>query len=278
MALGTTIGFLGGGNMAEALVKGLLRARVAEAREIVCSDRAEERGALLTQRHGVRFTTSNAEVVRVAEVLVLAVKPQVLGAVLDEVGAGIDAGKLLVSIAAGVPLAAIERRVARGARVIRTMPNTPALVGAGATALVAGAHATAQDLARARALFEAVGRTVVVDEAQLDAVTGLSGSGPAYVYLVIEALADAGVRAGLPRATAQALAAQTVLGSAQLVLESGEHPARLKDQVTSPGGTTIAGVYALEAAGVRAGLMDAVDAATRRSRELGALFLAADER
>ncbi len=277
MALGKTIAFLGAGNMAEALVKGLLRANVAEPREIICSDRRDERGPELTQRYGVRFTRSNLEATEVAGVVVLSVKPQVMNRLLDEIAPALDQHKLVISIAAGVPIQAIERKVGHGVRIVRTMPNTPALVGAGATALVAGEHATEDDLRQARALFDAVGKTVVVDEPLLDAVTGLSGSGPAYVFLVIEALSDAGVKVGLPRATAQELAAQTVLGSAKLLIETGEHPGRLKDQVTSPGGTAIAGLHTLEAGGLRTTLMDAVEAATRRSKELGAKFLEADE-
>lgn len=277
MALGKTIAFLGAGNMAEALVKGLLRAQVAEPREIICSDRNEARGPELVKRYGVRFTRSNREAVEAADLVVLSVKPQVMNKLLTEIAPALDERKLVVSIAAGVPIEAIERKVGRGVRIVRTMPNTPALVGAGATALVAGEHATEDDLRQARALFDAVGKTVVVDEPLLDAVTGLSGSGPAYVFLVIEALSDAGVKVGLPRATAQELAAQTVLGSAQLLIETGEHPGRLKDQVTSPGGTAIAGLHTLEAGGLRTTLMDAVEAATARSRELGAKFLERDD-
>ncbi len=274
MALGKNIAFLGAGNMAEALVKGLLHANVAEPREIVCSDRREERGPELIQRYGVRFTRSNRDAVAGADIVVLSVKPQVMNKVLDEIAPVLDQRKLVISIAAGVPIAAIERKVGHGVRIVRTMPNTPALVGAGATALSAGAHATDDDLRQARALFDSIGKSVVVDEGLLDAVTGLSGSGPAYIFLVIEALSDAGVKVGLPRDTAQALAAQTVLGSAKLLLDTGEHPGRLKDQVTSPGGTAIAGLHTLEAGGLRTTLMDAVEAATKRSRELGALFLA----
>lgn len=277
MTLGKTIAFIGAGNMAEALVKGLLHAHVAEPREIVCADRRDERGPELIQRYGVHFTASNVDAVRRADIVVLSVKPQIMRKVLEEIAPALDERKLVISIAAGVPIAAIERKVGHGVRIIRTMPNTPALVGAGATALVAGEHATADDLRQARALFDAIGRSVVVDEPLLDAVTGLSGSGPAYIFLVIEALSDAGVKVGLPRTTAQDLAAQTVLGSAKLLLETGEHPGRLKDQVTSPGGTAIAGLHTLEAGGLRTTLMNAVEAATRRSRELGAKFLAEDE-
>jgi pyrroline-5-carboxylate reductase len=276
MALGKTIAFLGAGNMAEALVKGLLRANVAEPREIICSDRSEDRGPILTQRYGVRFTRSNKEATVAADIVVLSVKPQVMNKLLDEISPVLTDKKLVISIAAGVPIAAIERKVGHGVRIIRTMPNTPALVGAGATALSAGEHATEEDLHQARALFDAIGKSVVVDEV-LDAVTGLSGSGPAYIFLIIEALSDAGVKVGLARTTAQELAAQTVLGSAKLLIETGEHPGRLKDQVTSPGGTAIAGLHTLEAGGLRTTLMDAVEAATTRSKELGKKFLESDD-
>ena len=176
-------------------------------------------------------------------------------------------------MAAGVPIAALERRLGAGARIIRTMPNTPSLVGAGACALSRGEHASEEDLAVASRIFQAVGITTVVEENLLDAVTGLSGSGPAYIFLIIEALSDAGVKVGLPRYTALKLAAQTVLGSAQLLIETGAHPGQLKDQVTSPGGTAIAGLHTLEAGGLRTTLINAVEAATRRARELGEQFL-----
>jgi len=277
MPLGKTIAFLGAGNMAEALVKGLLRAGVASPQEIVCTDRRAERGPELIQRYGVRFGQDNAAAAREAGIVLLSVKPQAMNKLLVEIAPALDASKLVISIAAGVPIAAIERKVGHGVRIVRTMPNTPALVGAGATALAAGEHATDADLAQARALFDAVGKTVVVDEPLLDAVTGLSGSGPAYIFLIIEALSDAGVKVGLARAQAQELAAQTVLGSAKLLLETGEHPGRLKDQVTSPGGTAIAGLHTLEAGGLRTTLMNAVEAATRRAHELGKKFLEARE-
>jgi pyrroline-5-carboxylate reductase len=277
MALGKTIAFLGAGNMAEALVKGLLRAKVAEPGEILCTDRRAERGPEMKERYGVKFTTSNKEAAERADLLVLSVKPQVMNKLLDEIAPVLDQKKLVISIAAGVPIAAIERKVGHGVRIIRTMPNTPALVGAGATALSAGEHATEADLAQAKALFDAIGKTVIVDEPLLDAVTGLSGSGPAYIFLIIEALSDAGVKVGLARTQAQDLAAQTVLGSAKLLIETGEHPGRLKDQVTSPGGTAIAGLHTLEAGGLRTTLMNAVEAATTRSRELGKKFLESDE-
>jgi pyrroline-5-carboxylate reductase len=271
MSLGKKIAFLGAGNMAEALVKGLLAAGTAAKDEIVCAEPRAERREELHARHGVAVTPSNLAAAQQADLLVLCVKPLVVDALLDEIAPAVDARKLVVSIAAGVPIAAIARKLGAGARIIRTMPNTPALVGAGATALARGPHASEADLGQAVALFEAVGTAVVVEEHLLDAVTGLSGSGPAFVFLAIEALADGGVKMGLPRHVALALAAQTVVGAGQLVLETGDHPGKLKDQVTSPGGTTIAGVHALESAGFRAALIAAVEAATRRSRELGEL-------
>ena len=277
MPLGKTLAFLGAGNMAEALIKGLLRAGVAAPQEILCTDRRKERGDELVKRYGVRFTSSNLAAARESALVVLSVKPQVMNALLGEIAPALDASKLVISIAAGVPIEAIERKVGHGVRIVRTMPNTPALVGAGAIALAAGSHATEADLDQAKALFDAIGKSVVVDEPLLDAVTGLSGSGPAYIFLIIEALADGGVKAGLPRYTAQELAAQTVLGSAKLLIETGEHPGRLKDQVTSPGGTAIAGLHTLEAGGLRTTLMNAVEAATQRSRELGKQFLDRDE-
>lgn len=269
MALGKTIAFLGTGNMAEAMVKGLLRAGVAEREEILCTEPRPERREEIRARYGVTVLTDNREATEQAQVVVLSVKPQIMDGLLEEIAPAIDHRKLVISIAAGISIAAIARKLGAGVRIVRTMPNTAALVGAGASALARGAHATDADLEQARALFQAVGTAHVVEEPLLDAVTGLSGSGPAFVFLVIEALADGGVKVGLARSVAMALAAQTVLGSAKLVLETGEHPGRLKDQVTSPGGTAIAGVHALESGGLRAALIAAVEAAARRSRELG---------
>jgi pyrroline-5-carboxylate reductase len=255
--------------MAEALVKGLLRAGTADASEIVCSEPRAERREEIAARYGVKVVAENLAAAEEGQIVVLSVKPQTMESLLDEIAPAIDHSKLVISIAAGIPVAAIARKLGAGVRIVRTMPNTPALVGAGATALARGAHATVADLEQARALFQAVGVAVLVEEHHLDAVTGLSGSGPAFLFLVIEALADGGVKVGLARPVAMALAAQTVLGSAKLVLESGEHPGRLKDQVTSPGGTAIAGIHALESGGLRAALIEAVEAATRRSHELG---------
>jgi len=264
-----TIGFIGGGNMAAALVKGLLHSKVVPPEKIIVSDVKDERLQVLREKHGVRTTTDNHELVRDADVVVLSVKPQVIDKVLGAIGKEIRPEQLVVSVAAGVPIAAMEDRLPDGARVVRTMPNTPATVDAGATAISAGTHANDADLAIAHELFAAVGRVVTLDESLLDAVTGLSGSGPAYVMLMIEALADGGVKVGLHRDTALLLAAQTVYGSAKLLLETGEHPGRLKDMVTSPGGTAIAGLHTLESGGLRRTLIDAVEAATTRSATLG---------
>jgi pyrroline-5-carboxylate reductase len=267
------LGFIGAGNMAGALIKGLLAAGGTDgairADRIIASDVAPERLAHLASTHGIKTTSDNHALVRECDVIVLAVKPQAIDKVLGQVARDVQARHLIVSVVAGVPGAAIEGKLPPGTRLVRAMPNTPAIVLAGATAIAAGTHATEDDIKVARTMFEAVGRVVVLDESLLDAVTGLSGSGPAYVMLMIEALADGGVKVGLHRDTALLLAAQTVFGSAKLLLETGEHPGRLKDQVTSPGGTAIAGLHTLEAGGLRRTLIDAVEVATKRASELG---------
>src|SRR6267378_1845380 len=257
------LGFIGAGNMGEALFKGLLKTKAARPEQIHVSARRPERVQELVKAYGVRGG-SNAEVARESDVVVLCVKPQILDQVLRGISPEVSREKLIVSVAAGVPIAAIERRLHPPMRIVRAMPNTPATVGE---------HATDADLATARTIFDSVGLTVLLEESQLDAVTGLSGSGPAYLFLIIEALADAGVKVGLSRRASLQLAAQTVLGSAKLLIESGQHPGMLKDGVTSPGGTAIAGLHTLEAGGLRNVLMNAVEAATRRSRELGEEFL-----
>jgi pyrroline-5-carboxylate reductase len=273
-----TIAFLGAGNMAEAIIKGLLRAGTARPENIIATGRRPERLEELRRVYGIRTLQDNLAAAREAEIVVLSVKPQVMDKLVVQVAPALDHHKLVISVAAGVPIAALERRLGAGARIIRTMPNTPSLVGAGACALARGEYASEEDLAVASRIFQAVGTTTVVEENLLDAVTGLSGSGPAYVFLVIEALSDAGVKVGLPRYTALKLAAQTVLGSAQLLIETNAHPGQLKDQVTSPGGTAIAGLHTLEAGGLRTTLINAVEAATRRARELGEQFLEKSER
>lgn len=267
-----SITFLGGGNMATAIIRGLLRAGTPPER-ITATVRRAEKKTELEQAFGIRVLTDNLAAARDAELVVLSVKPQAFDKLLTTIAPAIDHKKLVLSVAAGVPIAALERRLGAGARIVRAMPNTPSLVGLGATALSGGEHATADDLRLAQAIFDSVGITTVVDEGLLDAVTGLSGSGPAYIFLIIEALSDAGVKVGLSRHVALKLAAQTVLGSAKLLLETGQHPGHLKDQVTSPGGTAIAGLHTLEAGGLRTTLIDAVEAATRRAKELGDAFL-----
>jgi pyrroline-5-carboxylate reductase len=273
-----TIAFLGTGNMAEAIIKGLLRAGTARPEGIIGTGRRTERLDELKRAYAIRTTTDNLAAAREADIIVLSVKPQAMDKLVVQVAPALDHRKLIISVAAGVPIAALERRLGAGARIIRTMPNTPSLVGAGACALARGEHASEEDLAVASRIFQAVGTTTVVEENLLDAVTGLSGSGPAYIFLVIEALSDAGVKVGLPRYTALKLAAQTVLGSAQLLIETNAHPGHLKDQVTSPGGTAIAGLHTLEAGGLRTTLINAVEAATRRAKELGEQFLEKSER
>jgi pyrroline-5-carboxylate reductase len=263
------IGFIGGGNMAGALIRGMLHSKTVTAEQIRASDVKEERLAELRGVYGIETSEDNEAVVRWANVVVIAVKPQIVHRILASVAAGLEPGDLVVSIAAGVPIESIEARLPPAARVVRSMPNTAAIALAGATAIAPGTHATRADLDVARALFEAVGKCVVLDETLLDAVTGLSGSGPAYVMLMIEALADGGVKVGLGRDTALLLAAQTVYGAAKLQLETGEHPGRLKDMVTSPGGTAIVGLHTLEAGGLRRTLIDAVEAAANRSAQLG---------
>lgn len=263
-----TIAFLGAGNMAEAMIRGLLRGEHFAPEQITASGPREERMAELRDRFGIRTTNDNREAAT-ADIVVLSTKPQILSRVLAEVGSAIRADALVISIAAGVPIAAIQARLVSGVRVVRAMPNTPALVDAAATAIAGGEHASPADMDDARQIFDSIGITVVLEESQLDAVTGLSGSGPAYVFLILEALSDAGVKVGLSRRTSQLLAAQTLLGSAKLLLETNEHPGKLKDMVTSPGGTAITGLHTLENGGLRTTLINAVEAATKRSVELG---------
>jgi pyrroline-5-carboxylate reductase len=262
------IAMIGSGQMGEALIGGWLAAKTVPPEAIVATDASADRRDLMKRRFGVRTGSDNRDAASKADVVVLAVKPQILDGVMQDLSPAL-AGKLVLSIAAGVTLARLARLAPKGVRFVRVMPNTPVLVRDGVSALSFGAGVTEKDQQLARRLFEAVGRAVVVEEKLMDAVTGLSGSGPAYVFLAIEALADGGVKMGLPRAVADLLAAQTVLGAARMVLETGEHPAKLKNGVTSPGGTTIAGLHRLEQGGLRAALIAAVEAAAKRSEELG---------
>ncbi len=269
MAEDLTIAFVGAGNMAGALIRGLIGTATIPATHIIAADPDQARLDLLESDLAIRVAKSNEAAVEKANVVVLATKPQVFGQVLPSVAASLKPGTPVISIAAGISTRIIERMLPEGTRVVRTMPNTPALVGAGATAVAPGTHATEEDLALAKKLFESVGTVVRVPESQIDAVTGLSGSGPAYVFAMIEALRDAGVREGLPEATALELASQTVFGAARLLLERGEAPESLRQKVTSPGGTTVAGLQALDAQGFRDAVLGAVRAATKRSIELG---------
>lgn len=264
------IGFIGGGQMARALAEGFVRAELIQADQLIASDpAASAREAFAAAIGGARVTADNAQVVAESQVIFLAVKPQYMDAVLDELSGHVTTDHLVVSIAAGVRLTALAEKLGENQRLIRVMPNTPALVGQGASGFALGGAATEQDAALLERLLQAVGLAFRVDEKLLDAVTGLSGSGPAFVFVMIEALSDGGVRMGLPRHVATALAAQTVRGAAEMVLSGNEHPSVLKDRVTSPGGTTIAGLQALENGRLRATLIGAVEAATKRSIELG---------
>jgi pyrroline-5-carboxylate reductase len=269
MLVDQTIAFVGAGNMAGALIRGLIGTATVPADKIIAADPEQDRIAVLAKDLGIRTTPDNTAAVREATVIVLATKPQVFAQVLPGIAAAVRPNALLVSIAAGISTARIERSFPDGSRVVRTMPNTPALVGAGATAIAAGTHATDADLDLVETLFRSVGISVRVPEAQIDAVTGLSGSGPAYVFAMVEALRDAGAREGLPEETALRLASQTVFGAARLLLEGKEAPEVLRERVTSPGGTTRAGLDALVAAGFAEAIRGAVRAATRRSVELG---------
>jgi pyrroline-5-carboxylate reductase len=266
---GKRVGFVGAGNMGEALVRGLVEARVVPATAILAHDPRPDRLRELERRFGIGVAKDNETVVREADVVVVAVKPQIMDAVLREIAPAVARDTLLVSVAAGVSTARMRAALDKPARLIRVMPNTPALVLEGVTAMAWGDGLEPGDLELAGEVFRAVGRVVMLDEDLMDAVTGLSGSGPAYVAMIVEALADGGVRMGLDRQTAMTLATQTVVGAARLLQQTGMHPGALKDMVSSPGGTTIAGVAALEAGGLRATLIGAVERATLRSRELG---------
>jgi pyrroline-5-carboxylate reductase len=266
---GKTVGFVGAGNMAEALIKGLIEANLVPVAAVHASDVRAERLQQLERQYGVQTVSSNVELVRRADVVILAVKPQIMATVLGEVRPALTRRTLTISIAAGVSTGRLREHLDGEARLIRVMPNTPALVLAGVTAIAKARGLEPGDLETAEEIFSAVGKVVVLEEDLMDAVTGLSGSGPAYVAVVIESLADGGVKMGLDRITAMTLATQTVLGSARLLAETGLHPGALKDMVSSPGGTSIAGIAALEEGGIRTTFITAVERATQRSRELG---------
>ncbi len=268
MSGAVTIGFVGGGNMAEAVLKGLVGKGHAPQHLIVGEPVAGRRDYLEKQYH-VEVSDSNLDVVAKSDVIVLAIKPQMVEAVVPGFATAFDDSKLLISILAGTSTATLEAHLGRSAKVVRVMPNTPALIGQGAAALCAGSHASENDLAVAHELFSTVGNVVRVNEDQMDAVTAVSGSGPAYIFTVIEAMTEGGVQEGLDRKTALELAIQTVIGSAQLVAETGEEPMALRTKVCSPGGTTLAAIDKLDAGGFGDTLISGVRRAAERSRELG---------
>jgi pyrroline-5-carboxylate reductase len=263
------LAFIGGGNMAEALIKGLLSGLGVKPQHIIATDVLPERRSYMQATYGITPSAENKYAVQESDVIVLAVKPQVMPSILEEIAPVINSEKLVISIAAGITLQTLQRALGDSRRVVRVMPNTPALVLAGAAGISPGKAATAQDIALVEQIFNTVGRAVVVGDEMMDVVTGLSGSGPAFIFALIEGLSDGGVLMGLARPTATMLAAQTVLGAAQMVLETGKHPGELKDMVTSPAGTTIAGMQALESGGLRGLMMEAVRRATERSEALG---------
>jgi pyrroline-5-carboxylate reductase len=263
------IAFIGAGAMGEALMRGWIEKGVVARENLVAADVVPDRLRFIAEQLLVNTTTDNLEAVNGTDVILLAVKPNVVDPAMSQIAPMLTPQQTVISIAAGVPTKTIEKHLTAPVPVVRIMPNTPALVGQAATAICLGQHARDEHRQLAHALFGAVGIAVDAEEKLLDAVTGLSGSGPAYVYLFIEALSDAGVQQGLPRDVATKLAAQTVLGAAQMVLTTGKHPGELKDMVTSPGGTTIAGIAALESGAFRGTVMNAVGAATKRAKELG---------
>jgi pyrroline-5-carboxylate reductase len=263
------IGVIGAGKIGSAIMRGVIGAGLVGKKQVMASDVSKALRQSAAAELGIEATPSNAKVCEFADIVILAVKPQIVDSVLKEIAGKLGKAKLLVSVAAGVPLERIEKNLAKGARVVRVMPNIPCVVGAGASCYAGGSHATAEDLERVGSILNSFGVGLPLEEKYLDAVTGLSGSGPAYVFLFIESLADGGVQVGLSREVALKLALQTVYGSARMALESGKHLGELRDEVTSPGGTTIAGLYALEKGGMRGTVMEAVLQATRRSQELG---------
>jgi len=263
------VGILGTGNMGEALISGLIHGHVCQPNQIICSDTRLERLKMIRETYGVKGTSQNIEVVRQSGIIILAVKPQIMKVVIEAISKYLDLSKLIISIAAGVPLDVIESCAKQELKLIRVMPNICVSVREGVSAISGGKHASKEDLSLAKTIFDSVGKSLFIEENLLDAVTGLSGSGPAYIFLIIDALADAGVKVGLSRVDALILASQTVLGSAKMLIETGEHPGKLKDSVTSPGGTAIAGLHTLEEGGLRTTLINAVEVATNRSKALG---------
>ena len=263
------IGVIGAGKIGSAIARGIIRAGLVNKESVMSSDVSDELRQAIARDLDIKVTPDNGALCDFAEIIILAVKPQIVDPVAREIAKKLGKSKLLVSVAAGVPLGRIETHLEAGARVVRVMPNIPCVIGAGAAGFAGGGHATAADLEKVGAILNSFGVGLAVEEKYLDAVTGLSGSGPAYVFLFMEALADGGVQVGLSRDVALKLAMQTVYGAARMALESNKHLSELKDEVTSPGGTTIAGLYAMEQNGFRGTVMKAVVSATRRSQELG---------
>jgi pyrroline-5-carboxylate reductase len=268
------ISLIGTGNMGEALLSGLISSGSSDPKNIICTDVRENRLKSIQEKYGVQTTADNIKAVEVSEIIIYAVKPQIIASVLRETAPCLDMSKLIISIAAGVPLAAIESCLNKRLRLIRVMPNIAAFVKESASVIAAGGNATEEDIKLSLAIFDSMGRSIFLKENILmDAITGLSGSGPAYIFLIVDAMADAGVKVGLSREDALFLSSQTVLGAAKLLLETKEHPGRLKDMVTSPGGTAIAGIHTLEKGGLRTTLINAVEVATKRSKELGEIMI-----
>ncbi len=268
------ISIIGTGNMGEALVSGLISSESTNPEHIICTDVRDDKIKSVKDKYGVVTMKNNIDAVEASEIVIYAVKPQIIASVLRETASCLDMSKLIISIAAGVPLAAIESFLKKELRLIRAMPNIAAFVKESASVLAAGQNATKDDVKLAMAIFDSMGKSIFIKENILmDAITGLSGSGPAYIFLIVDALADAGVKVGLSREDALFLSSQTVLGAAKLLIETKEHPGRLKDMVTSPGGTAIAGIHTLEKGGLRTTLINAVEVATERSKELGEIMI-----
>ena len=265
---GKRLAVLGAGKIGGILLQAFLRQKLISPKQVCATVRHPEKAKALAKRLRIPVTTDNHAAVKKADIILLGVKPLTIKNVLEEIRPEVSAKQLIISVAASVPTSYVEERLAAGVPVVRAMPNTPCAIGAGMTGLAKGKHASAAHLDLAQMLFDAVGRTVVVDEKLMDAVTGLSASGPAFIYIILESLAEAGVKVGLPRDVATLLAAQTMHGAARVVLETGEHPAQLKDGVTTPAGCTIDGILELEDGKVRVTLIKAVVKATQRAREL----------
>jgi len=265
--LSGTVGFIGCGQMSSAILQGMISSKIVEPKQIICSDASEKQLASV-RALGVRTTLDNAAVAQQADYIILGVKPNIIASVLTQIRSHIKPEQLLISVAAGVNMSSMAALCPPKTKFARVMPNTPCLVGSGATGVALGTDATEQDERIVHRIFSAVGVVQHLQEENLNAVAGVSGSGPAYIFVLIEALADGGVRAGLTREVAQSLAANTVLGAAKMVLQTGKHPAQLKESVTSPGGTTIAALHSLEQNGFRGAVMDAVLASASKSAEM----------